>query len=1047
MRLQKEECHHFTRNTIEKKTQTTNPKNMKTTFLNISDMHYRENRPESLGLVLTNFIEDAKSQLKNSDITYLVFSGDIVHAGSEDHLYVEFEKEIQVLLDDLGISKERRIIIPGNHDVCRDTVSKTSSIYHPAFTKCESEESFIRLLTEASKYFSDKFSNFIKFSKAFTKYSFTEDNIGGFGFSVGNDIAIYCLNSALCSFGGAAISNTAISDMRLLHVDTRSLHSWLQKTDDKCKILLCHHPLEWLAQWSSEELQKIIRNQFNVVISGHEHKQDSYTTLQNNRYCLFAKAPPLFTKKDYNLGYSIVTVDTKSMVADVMYREWIPAKHKFVLGTSFSGNDGGIVSASIDNSTEEKQTNSENRIESDLIDLLKSSMLCYSSLTPKWVPRQISDTPETHHKNSSEMFSETDLLSCEGACLIKAPTQFGLTCLGRKLALEAWRSAGGSYYSYVDASKCQPHESAVYDAVTDLLPDDSPDADSLISGIIIDNWESWNNRHIRLANNAKKVFPSTRILLLCKVDLHNVVQNEIPEKLRFVPKPLYLWTMDRSALYELIDNFVESTDLPDSDIVAERIIDDLDSLCIPRTPLHCLNLLKSSEYIFDESPINRTEVLDRVLHFLFSRYSDIPRYTTRPDLKDCEFALGVFCETLLRRECYEFTKMEFLKIINRYCEQKSICLDSGLLYDFLVKENIFVASSSSRINFRYSYWLYFFAAHRMFHDDEFRSYVLESMRYVHCPELIEFYSGLDRHRSALLVSLTGDLCKLNDGIAVRSKICEDFDPYPLIRWTSNDIEIDKFENEINKSADQSSLSRAIRNSIADRHFDRGRAYNQGIRKFLNDVSFHHTIMAMESACRALRNSEHVDRQIKVDLLEQILRTWKKSIQLAIILVPKLSATGEAVFEDFGFYIENWGPDKVTNMLDVVVNIPSSIVRTSHRLLFSKKNGPLYREFSANTSDPLYSLMCQYMLIFQRPPGWQQDLENYVDRLDKNDFYLREILGLADSERKESFLAQVDSDSLREIMARVIIKKDRGRSNPGKKLLDRVVNRMKENENL
>jgi hypothetical protein len=76
-------------------------------------------------------------------------------------------------------------------------------------------------------------------------------------------------------------------------------------------------------------------------------------------------------------------------------------------------------------------------------------------------------------------------------------------------------------------------------------------------------------------------------------------------------------------------------------------------LNLHRTPLNCLTLLKVSEIDFDESPVNRSEMIKRVLFLLFN-IDDVPTYKTRPDLKDCEYVLGYFCEHLIRDGAYSF---------------------------------------------------------------------------------------------------------------------------------------------------------------------------------------------------------------------------------------------------------------------------------------------------------------------------------------------------------------------------------------------------------
>jgi len=1025
---------------------------MKLSFLHLSDLHYLDGWEEEIGIVQQRFFADVTQELKGLD-AYLLFSGDLLKAGESAPLYTSFCSKYTQVFDGLGLKKERRIVVPGNHDVSQLVACTRRATLPLALQSCTSEAEFNdALFPELEEHFVAKFSEFSKFTDDFTATPFTPDRNSGFGVALSNEIAIYCLNTALCSFGGARnAKGEAIEDKGLLGVNTRSLHAWLQATDAKFKILLTHHPLSWLSSWAASELKTVILSQFSLVLSGHEHTQSSYALNLGDGSAVFVEAPALFSRKRDDLGYAIISVDAQEMRVSVKYRQWEPKFQKFVLGVSFAGNDTGEIEFRLSKPALQDPPvccNKSQAVTSRLHANLKGALSCYHHTNPCWVLRQLSDTPETNHRDHPVIYTEADISSARYDCILRAPAEFGLTCLGRKIALHAWEGGSANYFAFIDASETGAHESAVRESVAHSIIDDQA-GDFNLGGIIIDNWCHGDNRHTRIANNAKKEFPDARIIMLNRIELHEVQQTELPEKLKFTPQTLFLWTLDRETLYHLVSDFVENTDLPDADVVAERVISDLDSLCIPRTPLHCLNLLKSNEYLFDESPVNRTEVLDRVLRVLFCRFEGIPKYSTRPDLKDCEFALGGFCEILMRRQQYQFSKEEFLESIRNYCREKSISLESNLLFEFLDQERILVRRDG-KYGFRYTYWLHFFAAHRMGHSSEFFDYVMTNRRYSHCPELIEFYSGIDRHRGDLIERLTNDLRYLNDHVTERTGIREDFDPYPELKWNATEEEVQHLEAEVDKTAGESLLPKVVRHEIADRGYDRAAVYDQQIRVFLNDVSFGHTVNTMEAACRALRNSEHVNREIKLRLLEQILRTWKKIVQLAVFLVPKMMKEGKAGFDGFGFYLLDWNAEQPMSgrqFMNILLNIPSCIVRHAHRALFSKKNGPLFIEFGKETKDPMYSLMCNHVLLLQRPPGWKAAVDAYVDGLNRNDFYLNDILRVAGSDRREAFILVEESDHLRSVMARVMIKHNMGRSKPGAKMLFEVAESIRAKENI
>lgn len=1024
---------------------------MKYTFVHLSDFHYRQNWPEQIGVIQKAFLDDIKDQIESCTDPYLIFSGDIVNAGGDSESYASFEREFGQKLGDLGILPERRIIVPGNHDIAQDTAEQLVAL-RPAIVNCKNEELFNnKLYPSIQGQLQSKFTRFFQFCESFSRLGQFQTNLEGYGIDIDENLGVFCLNTALCSYGGCKDhEHNKIDDKEALCIATKIINQWVNSSKHRYRILVMHHPLSWLSDWARFELNNIIKANFHIVFTGHEHTQDIYSQVMNDSSTIMLEAPALFTRKDDELGYAVSELDLTENTLTVKYRTWVPRHRKFVLGVSFSGNEHGYMSFPIcsgnNGSTLTPTIDNSKSIRDCLHRNLNRALECYQGTSPSWVTRKISGTPETNIDNNTKTIDALEVLGDNEDVIIKAPAEFGLSTLGRKFAYEAFANDGSRYAAVVDASQMKPHESAVREAIEQARIDDTA-TESRVSIVIVDNWEESEDRHVRMANNIKKEFPNAKMILLAKTALDTKPPKSAPEKLYKNIQIMFLWALNRSAMSDLISEYVESTDLPDADTVVQRVVDDMDSLCIPRIPLHCLNLLKSNEYLFDESPVNRTEVLERVLRILFYRFSSIPKYSTKPDLKDCQFALGGFCEQLLRDHRSTFTRNECLASVTSYCSEKSILLDASVLFDFLSHEKILVQQGVN-YKFRYTYWLHFFAAHRMGHNKDFFDYILANQNYANCPELIEFYSGIDRHRADLIEFLTNDLRELNDGVEKRSGIDDSFNPYSEMKLETSDEDIKALEDQISQSAQESSLPRNIKNQLADRSYDRSSPYNQEIKQFLTDVTFSRTVKSMDAACRALRNSEHVDKPIKLELLREIVRTWRKMIQIGVMLAPAIAANGGARYEDFGFILGgDYGKhkDPKQRFMQVIVNLPLSISSYCHRSLFSKKNGSLYLEFAEQAEDHLSKLLGHHVVMLQRPPAWRMTINRYIDNCGRCDFALDDIQALASFNRKEAFISEDDSDQLREVLARVLIKHKIGRSKPGKKLVENVVTKMNKSQ--
>ena len=316
---------------------------MKQTFLHLSDLHYRPDWPESMDRVWQAFCADLATQIAHYEDPYLVFSGDLVFAGGTESEYSAFETNIAAGLH-RHFSRDRIICVPGNHDISQEALRPLATLQLGSLNELTSEGIFNDNVPHLSDmFFGSKFKNYIATEANFATYGCCQTDLGGSGWDLNNKIGVYCLNTALCSYAHLPDSQgAAISDKRKLMIDTRVMHQWLQQTSSTMRILVMHHPSDWLSSWANSELDTIIATDFHLVFSGHTHKATATFSSRGQDGVVTVSAPPLFTSKSDLLGYSFVTLDTETRSVDVQYRQWTPGQ-KFVSGTAFSNSDTGVV--------------------------------------------------------------------------------------------------------------------------------------------------------------------------------------------------------------------------------------------------------------------------------------------------------------------------------------------------------------------------------------------------------------------------------------------------------------------------------------------------------------------------------------------------------------------------------------------------------------------------------------------------------------------------------------------------------------------------------
>lgn len=1025
---------------------------MKYTFLHLSDLHYRPAWAEEMGLVCRKFTEDLALQIKRFENPFVIFSGDLVLAGADPKLYTAFHSAIADELDKIGLRAERRISVPGNHDISRDALKPLLVMQKGALAESTEERLFNDQLPEFSKaIFGPKFSNYVEYERNFAQYTCCSPSLGGAGWELSSEVGVYCLNTALCSFGGLEdASGKPISDQNRLMVDTRSLHAWLANSKFKTRILVMHHPLDWLAEWSKIELEKIIAESFQLVFSGHVHQSSATFSCRGLGRSVHFIAPQLFSRKVDPLGYAFVTLETSDGTASVDYRQWSQS-HVFVNGSGLAGTDsGGLVFAPSRSAYVPVEILPPITKTRDTLEILQAEFdearTCYSSKKQIWVDRDLAKIPETASNRDSAILLNQDKL-IENMCsrVIRAPKQFGLTCLGRYLALACFRkNSKGEVIAMVDALEMPHHRQGVIQHIENRCEELRVNRNAL-RGIILDNWH--NDKHgSRIVRELEAEFPGLPIFLLVGIDDCAAIGDTIEAEEVKCFETVYLWALTRTRVRELVIAYIDGLDSLDDNVVAKRVTADIDALNIHRTPMNCLLILKWVEEAFDESPVNRTEMIGRVLYLLFYQFDKIPRYASRPDLKDCEYALGFFCEGLIRTGKSTFTKNEFFAKIQEYCKAQIFDLDVEVLFAFLESENILIRKGYD-FGFRFNYWLHYFAAHRMLHDADFAEFILSDGRYAAYPEIIEFYAGIDRRRTDAIVRLTDDLKRMNEEFLKRTGIPADFNPFRGAKWEPREDELVRLKEEVTKSMEESALPAVVKDGIADQSYDRARPYNQALAQFIKDSSLRQLIQAMRGAARALRNSDHVSPTAKTALLEEVMSCWMRVCQILAIISPVLASERSAVFEDICFIlVKEYDQESFSvRFQEIMTAIVDNVVAWFQEDLFSKKMGALLGRHVRTHENELGELLVLLVMIKQRPPRWEQEVERFIVREKKNTYYLHKVFTALRCEHRIGFSTERTRQELRRLAAMSLAKHETGAKHPNISLVKKAAKVLDEHD--
>ena len=253
----------------------------------------------------------------NSTIKLICITGDLINNGANSAEYDSFMKEfLSPLLDKTKLQVEDVFIVPGNHEIDRNSINKFE------------ESGLVSELTSSediADYFKkdnscDRLKNFYKF---FNDYSFNENSITSCNYYStymkeleGIKIGVACLNSSWRSTG------TGSSERGKMIVGVDNVKNALHDIQDtQIKIALVHHPLDWLVECDYCEIQKNIQH-FDLILNGHVHALDTKQMIAYQGQSITSTCGKFMETKDSYNGYSFISINSNNYQIKIYLRKY-----------------------------------------------------------------------------------------------------------------------------------------------------------------------------------------------------------------------------------------------------------------------------------------------------------------------------------------------------------------------------------------------------------------------------------------------------------------------------------------------------------------------------------------------------------------------------------------------------------------------------------------------------------------------------------------------------------------------------------------------------
>ncbi len=281
---------------------------------------------------------------------------------------------------------------------------------------------------------------------------------------------------------------------------------------------------------------------------------------------------------------------------------------------------------------------------------------------------------------------------------------------------------------------------------------------------------------------------------------------------------------------------------------------------------------------------------------------------------------------------------------------------------------------------------------------------------------------------------------MNAEFLSRTRIPAEFNPLKIAQWSPNDEVLERLQREVTESIAESSLPAEVKDALADSGYNRAKPYNQALAQFIEESSLRQMIQAMKGAARALRNSDHVPPAAKTRLLEEVLTCWIRVCQILMVLSPVLADHKRATFEGMNFSLDKTfdGFKSAAEIWEAIMSaIMHNVVRWYQEDIFSKKMGALLTNYVRTNPGDIGEGLVLMLMVRQRPPGWEKEVERFIVREKKNSYYLSRVYAALWGEYKVGFVTERTRQELRRLAAMAVAKHVTGSKRPNLKLIERT----------
>lgn len=794
-------------------------------ILHVSDVHIQKKDEADIKEIVQKLLDDIKKvQIeKNISIDLICFTGDLIQRGDmalDGERQWEMGKEILInpLLEQLGISFDKFIFVPGNHEV------NTSEIVlgHERGLHIKSLQEIDELMKGFDKSYIKRLAYFYNIVK---KYH-SDVTFGKIGYSYkkqinGLNVGIACVDSAWRSSGKGFVEKGK------LYVGSSQIKELFNNIEE-CEIKICmmHHPIEWLEECENLEVEKELEK-FDFVLRGHVHEADLKQVIRRNLRTVYSTAGKLYpldyaegrAVDGYN-GYSILNIDYEKSKCNVYIRSYYGKNRKeFDVGINICPNGEEAYEISLSKNGEDLE-----------FDLIKGINKYFCDMSEKYalIKEADSQSPKDYSQvivepvlgEKSEYVKENgadeetrevnirDIVSSNENILLIGKKESGKTTILQQIGL--------SYINEYEKRKIIPihidmkyltkGNNKILNSTIRFFQDNIIDNASISKqqikeilddgGVVflIDNVNTNDSNHTAWLTKFISEYNRNRFILTLEEEFFQSLDvKEIPDYGKDF-KQIYIQYMGRTQIRAMVNQWAKGReDIIDIDETVNRIDSYCNQINFAKTPFNIAVFMVIWDNDHNYIPVNEGIVMENYLEIILEKLSPKETYRKTYSFRIKQDFLSYVAYKMCLKDEYCFSSEEFEDVLNKYHEKKGYSLSKSGFDSIFFEKNI-LSYSGDYIVFSHTSFLEYYLALYAYNDKDFLDKITREGNRILFKNEILFYAGLNQNCTQLLDNLSEAI--LNTVVEYMD-IVEDLNELEIV--TDFKIDREKFIEDIQRN--------------------------------------------------------------------------------------------------------------------------------------------------------------------------------------------------------------------------------------------------------